>query len=192
MYATKFDQIHGKHQNQSTQTSNFISAMRVVVMTVAGRKYELDIDPAMEAVVIKDRIHQEEGISSEQQRLLFRGQELPNSQTFEAAGVCDNDIIHMTVSLRAGGVNERATGTSSDAAAEDLGWNICQMVMLCAGMWLMYWVERWYLWAALGRSPRNRHSLVGVRGAPCVAVSDTTLYWGNQCASGRSSNGRQG
>lgn len=59
------------------------------------------MDPLNEAAVIRDHIHQEEGISLEQQKLLFHGQELPGTATFESAGVEEGAIIHITVSLRA-------------------------------------------------------------------------------------------
>jgi ubiquitin C len=75
--------------------------MKITVKTVAGRQYALDVDPLSEALVIKDHIHQEEGISPDQQKLLFHGQELPGTATFESAGVEEGAIIHMTVSLRA-------------------------------------------------------------------------------------------
>ena len=76
--------------------------MLVQVHTVAGRKHQIDVEPNMTIGSIKEELMQREGISVQQQRLLFRGQNLQDQTTIEVARISAGDVLHLVLSLRAG------------------------------------------------------------------------------------------
>lgn len=76
--------------------------MLINVHTVSGRKHQIDVEPNMTIGSIKEELQQREGISVQQQRLLFRGQNLIDTTTIETAGIQAGDVLHMVLSLRAG------------------------------------------------------------------------------------------
>ena len=76
--------------------------MLINVHTVSGRKHLIDVEPNMTIGSIKEELQQREGISVQQQRLLFRGQNLNDTTTIETAGIQAGDVLHMVLALRAG------------------------------------------------------------------------------------------
>ena len=76
--------------------------MLIQVHTVSGRKHQIDVEPNMTIGAIKEELMQREGISVEQQRLLFRGQNLNDSTTIEIAKINAGEVLHMVLALRAG------------------------------------------------------------------------------------------
>jgi len=76
--------------------------MLIYVNTVSGRKHQLEVEPTMTILAIKEELQQREGISTPQQRLLFRGQNLSDSQTVETAKIGAGEVLHMVLALRAG------------------------------------------------------------------------------------------
>ena len=76
--------------------------MLIYVHTVSGRKHQLEVEPSITIGQIKDELQQREGISTQQQRLLFRGKNLTDSQTVETAHISAGEVLHMVLSLRAG------------------------------------------------------------------------------------------
>ena len=76
--------------------------MLIYVHTVSGRKHQLEVEPSITIGAIKEELQQREGISTQQQRLLFRGQNLNDNQTVETARISAGEVLHMVLSLRAG------------------------------------------------------------------------------------------
>ena len=76
--------------------------MLIQVHTVSGRKHQIDVEPNMTIGAIKEELMQREGISVQQQRLLFRGQNLNDSTTIEIANINAGEVLHMVLALRAG------------------------------------------------------------------------------------------
>ena len=76
--------------------------MLIQVHTASGRKHQIDVEPNMTIGAIKEELMQREGISVEQQRLLFRGQNLNDSTTIEIAKINAGEVLHMVLALRAG------------------------------------------------------------------------------------------
>lgn len=76
--------------------------MLIYVHTVSGRKHQLEVEPSITIGSIKEELLQREGISIEQQRLLFRGQNLTDNQTVETARISAGEVLHMVLALRAG------------------------------------------------------------------------------------------
>lgn len=77
--------------------------MLIQVHTVSGRKHQIDVEPSMTILAIKEQLQQREGISIQQQRLLFRGHPLSDQATVESSRINAGDVIHMVLALRAGG-----------------------------------------------------------------------------------------
>ena len=76
--------------------------MLIQVHTVSGRKHQIDVEPNMTIGAIKEELMQREGISVQQQRLLFRGHNLNDSTTIEIAKINAGEVLHMVLALRAG------------------------------------------------------------------------------------------
>ena len=76
--------------------------MLIQVHTVSGRKHQIDVEPSMTIAAIKEELQQREGISVQQQRLLFRGQNLNDQATIESSHINAGEVLHMVLALRAG------------------------------------------------------------------------------------------
>ena len=76
--------------------------MLIYVHTVSGRKHQLEVEPSFTIGQIKEELQQREGISTQQQRLLFRAHNLVDSQTVESYHIAAGEVLHMVLSLRAG------------------------------------------------------------------------------------------
>jgi hypothetical protein len=76
--------------------------MQIQVHTVSGRKHTLDVEGNYTIAAIKEELQQREGIAVQQQRLLYRGQNLPDQNTIEGARIQAGEVLHMVLSLRAG------------------------------------------------------------------------------------------
>jgi hypothetical protein len=76
--------------------------MQIQVHTVSGRKHILDVEPNWTISAIKEELQQREGISIQQQRLLYRGQNLTDQTTIEVSRIQPGEVLHMVLALRAG------------------------------------------------------------------------------------------
>ena len=76
--------------------------MLIYVHTVSGRKHQLEVESVMTIGAIKEELQQREGIAVQQQRLLFRGQNLGDQSTIETAKIGAGEVLHMVLALRAG------------------------------------------------------------------------------------------
>jgi hypothetical protein len=76
--------------------------MQIQIQTVSGRKHTIDVEANWTILTIKEELQQREGISPQQQRLLYHGQNLPDTTTIEVAHIQAGDVLHMVLALRAG------------------------------------------------------------------------------------------
>jgi hypothetical protein len=76
--------------------------MRIRILTVAGRSFELEVDGEQTPEQLKTVIEEQTGMPVPTQLLLFNGTELGGDQALTEYGVAEDSIIHMTQSLRAG------------------------------------------------------------------------------------------
>jgi hypothetical protein len=67
------------------------------------RKPSLDVARNWTIAAIKEELQQRERIAVIQQRLLYRGQNLPDQTTIEVSHIQPSEILHIVLSLRAGG-----------------------------------------------------------------------------------------
>ena len=83
-------------------TPLFIILMQIHVHTISGRKHSLDVEGNQTILSVKQQLEAREGISVVQQKLLFRGQNVPDNETIENCHISPGDVLHMALSLRAG------------------------------------------------------------------------------------------
>lgn len=76
--------------------------MLIYIHTISGRKHQLEVEPSMTVLSIKEELFQKEGISVVQQKIIFRGVTLGDTQTVETAHIQAGEVLHMVTSLRSG------------------------------------------------------------------------------------------
>ena len=72
--------------------------MKIVVETSTGKKFSVNVDPALTSHHIKRKIEDYEGIPCDQQSLTFRGREIQDSQTLADCSVYEESTIQLKVS----------------------------------------------------------------------------------------------
>ena len=76
--------------------------MRIVIQTISGTKRTIDVEKSTTILSIKQQLYALEGLQAEQQRILYQGQVIPDTQTIESIGLEEGSVIHMVSALRAG------------------------------------------------------------------------------------------
>jgi large subunit ribosomal protein L40e len=77
--------------------------MQIFVKTLTGKTITLDVEPSDEIAVVKEKIQYKEGIPPEQQKLIFAGALLKDSQTLAQYNIQKEATIHMILRLRGQG-----------------------------------------------------------------------------------------
>lgn len=76
--------------------------MHLFVKSISGRVIKVDINDTDTIIDIKEAIQSIDGISPAQQRLMFNGMMLRDTQTLSEVAIADGNTIHMVLNLRAG------------------------------------------------------------------------------------------
>lgn len=76
--------------------------VKVTIVTLSGINHKLDLDPSITMKQIKEILAKEEGIPAVQQRLLYKGLKIEDTQTIESQGIKNDDVIHMLMNLKGG------------------------------------------------------------------------------------------
>ncbi|CAN6288909.1 unnamed protein product [Urochloa humidicola] len=76
---------------------------RIKVKTLSGRVIDVDVEPTDLVGRIKERVEEQVGIPTEQQRLVFGGKLLADGKTVRESNVTAGSVIHLVLALRGGG-----------------------------------------------------------------------------------------
>lgn len=74
--------------------------MQVIAQFLNGKQTILDVEPSDSIAVVKDKIFDQEGIPSDQTRLVFAGKQLDDDLILEDIGVKELSIMFLLVRTR--------------------------------------------------------------------------------------------
>jgi ubiquitin C len=96
------NKLRSKTNNKfSSKISGGKPIMQVNVKTLTGETFTLDVDSASTISDVKAKIQQQEGISADDQLLLFTGKQLEDQQTLEHYNIQNQNTLHLVLKLRA-------------------------------------------------------------------------------------------
>ncbi|KAH9057398.1 ubiquitin-related domain-containing protein, partial [Lactarius vividus] len=75
----------------------------VFIIFLTGKTLECDVALDRDVLTLKRVIQQKEGISPDEQRLIFRGRQLNDNLKLSSYGVQEEDLLHIVPRLRGGG-----------------------------------------------------------------------------------------
>lgn len=76
--------------------------MILKVLTLSGSEHEVDMEPTDTVLDIKEKLEQLEGISVQQQRLVYQGKKLDDDRTLDSYKLIGGATVHLVVALRGG------------------------------------------------------------------------------------------
>ncbi|KAI2615619.1 hypothetical protein GGR54DRAFT_612066 [Hypoxylon sp. NC1633] len=76
--------------------------MMIKVRTLTGKLISLDVDTTSKIEDVKKKVEEKEGITPDQQRLIFGGKQLHDQVTMADAGIVPDATLHLVLTLRGG------------------------------------------------------------------------------------------
>ena len=76
--------------------------MQVFVKTLTGKTITVDVEPDESVESLKAKIQEKEGVSPDQQRIIFGGKQLDSLKSLSDYDIDDDSTLHLVLRLRGG------------------------------------------------------------------------------------------